>query len=98
MTAVTPVDGEGVACGESGSRFQTMMNLLVRVVLWPARVAKARRSFAPLTQMTDYELRDIGLTRQDLWNASALPLDQDPTRHLARAASEFSHHQRGLGG
>jgi uncharacterized protein YjiS (DUF1127 family) len=100
MKAVTPVDDKGIACaerGEGGGQFRTIMRLLARVVLWPVRVAKARRSFAALTQMTDHELKDIGLTRQDLWNAAAVPLDQDPTRYLARAAAEFSHQRRGLG-
>jgi uncharacterized protein YjiS (DUF1127 family) len=100
MTAVTPVGDEGVACGaqgQSGGRFRTIANFLVRVALWPVRVAKARRSFAPLAQMSDYELKDIGLTRQDLWNVSALSLDQDPTGYLARVAADFSRHRRGLG-
>ena len=34
--------------------------------------------------MSDYELRDIGLTRQDLFDATALPLDADPSPLLAR--------------
>jgi uncharacterized protein YjiS (DUF1127 family) len=100
MTAVTPVGDEGVACGaqgQSGGRFRTIANFLVRVALWPVRVAKARRSFAPLAQMSDYELQDIGLTRQDLWNVSAFSLDQDPTGYLARVAADSSRHRRGLG-
>jgi hypothetical protein len=36
--------------------------------------------------MSDYELHDIGLIRQDIWNAASLPLDEDPTRLLAKAA------------
>jgi uncharacterized protein YjiS (DUF1127 family) len=56
-----------------------------RIVLWPARVMAARRSFAQLAQMSDYQLHDIGLTRQDIWNAASLPLDEDPTRLLAKA-------------
>jgi hypothetical protein len=46
--------------------------------------------------MSDYELHDIGLTRQDLWNVSALPLDQDPTGYLAGVATDLSRHRRGL--
>jgi hypothetical protein len=37
-----------------------------------------------LARMSDYELRDIGLTRQDVVDVSALPLDEDPTALLAR--------------
>jgi hypothetical protein len=37
-----------------------------------------------LARMSEYELRDIGLTRQDVVDASALPLDADPSGLLAR--------------
>jgi hypothetical protein len=37
-----------------------------------------------LARMSEYELRDIGLTRQDLFDATALPLDADPSALLAR--------------
>jgi hypothetical protein len=37
-----------------------------------------------LAGMSDYELRDIGLIRQDLGDASALPLDADPSALLVR--------------
>ena len=40
-----------------------------------------------LARMSDYELRDIGLTRQDVVDVSALPLDEDPTALLARRQS-----------
>ena len=55
-----------------------------RVLEWPARVSAARRAMHELAHMSDYELRDIGLTRQDVFDVSALPLDQDPTALLAR--------------
>ena len=41
-----------------------------------------------LATLRDHELRDIGLTRQDLRSATALPLDEDPTRFLAKAVAE----------
>ena len=60
-----------------------------RALNWPARVGAARRAMSQLARMSDYELRDIGLTRQDVVDVSALPLDEDPTRLLAcrRAAA-----------
>jgi hypothetical protein len=39
---------------------------------------------ADLARMSEYELRDIGLTRQDLNDATALPLDADPTPHFVK--------------
>jgi uncharacterized protein YjiS (DUF1127 family) len=57
---------------------------LLRVLSWPARVAAARRTMTELARMSDYELRDIGLTRQDLGDATSLPLDADPSRLFVR--------------
>ncbi|HLW90152.1 MAG TPA: DUF1127 domain-containing protein [Roseiarcus sp.] len=58
---------------------------LTRAALWPARVMEARRTFAQLASLSEYELRDVGLTRQDLVDLTARPLDEDPTPHLNRA-------------
>src|SRR5208282_5705640 len=59
-------------------------SMLWRVLSWPARVAAARRTMADLARMSEYELRDIGLTRQDLNDATALPLDADPSSLFVR--------------
>ena len=65
---------------------------LRRVVSWPARVGAARRAMSQLAHMSDYELRDIGLTRQDVVDVSALPLDEDPTALLARRRDAAREH------
>jgi uncharacterized protein YjiS (DUF1127 family) len=57
---------------------------LWRVLSWPARVGAARRTMSELARMSEYELRDIGLTRSDLNDATALPLDADPSGLLVR--------------
>ena len=57
---------------------------LLRILSWPARVAAARQTMADLARMSDYELRDIGLTRQDLNDATSLPLDADPSGLFVR--------------
>jgi uncharacterized protein YjiS (DUF1127 family) len=59
-------------------------NALWRVVSWPARVGAARRTLSELSRMSEYELRDIGLTRSDINDATALPLDADPSGLLVR--------------
>jgi uncharacterized protein YjiS (DUF1127 family) len=67
---------------------------LWRVLGWPARVIEARRVLAQLAEFSDRELRDIGLTRQDLADCTALPRDDDPTERLARARAQrawYSH-------
>ncbi len=63
---------------------------LRRALTWPARVGAARRTMSQLARMSEYELRDIGLTRQDVADATALPLDADPSALLThrRAARE----------
>jgi uncharacterized protein YjiS (DUF1127 family) len=57
---------------------------LWRVLAWPARVGAARRTMSELARMSEYELRDIGLTRSDINDATALPLDADPSGLLVR--------------
>jgi uncharacterized protein YjiS (DUF1127 family) len=57
---------------------------LWRVLTWPARVGAARRTMSDLARMSEYELRDIGLTRSDVNDATALPLDADPSGLLVK--------------
>jgi uncharacterized protein YjiS (DUF1127 family) len=59
-----------------------------RAAAWPFRVAAARASMRMLATMDRRELADIGLYPGDLRDASALPLDRDPTELLARRARE----------
>lgn len=47
-----------------------------------------RRAMAQLTGLDDRMLRDIGLTRADLRDATAAPLFADPTRVLVLRATE----------
>ena len=65
---------------------------LKRALSWPARVGAERRAMRQLAGMTDYELRDIGLVRQDVVDAGALRRDADRSAMLAerRAARERS--------
>ncbi len=74
----------------SFARHPSLGVVLRRALTWPARVGAARRAMAQLSRMSDYELRDIGLTRQDIADVSALPLDADPSALLVkrRAARE----------
>jgi uncharacterized protein YjiS (DUF1127 family) len=59
-------------------------NALWRILTWPARVSATRRMMSDLARMSEYELRDIGLTRSDVNDATALPLDADPSGLLVR--------------
>jgi uncharacterized protein YjiS (DUF1127 family) len=67
------------------SLFDQVVAFLVRVALWPVHVVETRRTLAQLGALSDYELRDVGLTRQDLVDITARPLDEDPTPYLNRA-------------
>jgi len=58
------------------------MNTLVRMY----RVWRNRRDFRRLSEMTDWELRDIGLVRSDLSYASDRSLGTDPTLRLGSLA------------
>ena len=63
-------------------------SLFWRTVSWPLRVAEARREFALLAGLDDRGLADIGLTRQDLRDVTALSLAEQPSSRLAERARE----------
>ena len=72
-----------------GSRaFHSIWAGASRAANWPFRVAAARATLRALGQMDCRELADIGLTRCDLRDASALPLDRDPSELLVARAHE----------
>ncbi len=72
-----------------GSRaFHSVWAGASRAAAWPFRVAAARATLRTLANMDRRELADIGLTRCDLRDASALPLDRDPSGLLAARARE----------
>jgi uncharacterized protein YjiS (DUF1127 family) len=66
----------------------------MRVILWPVRAARTRKVMHQLTSMNEHQLRDIGLTRDDIISAQAVPLDQDPTYLLASRAQERAEAHR----
>ena len=66
-------------------RLAGLGRLAMRLATWPARVVAARRTLSQLAGLSEHELSDIGLTRQDLVDFTARPLDEDPTPHLSRA-------------
>ena len=60
----------------------------LRLMTWPLRVLAARRAMAELGAMSDHELADVGLLRQDLRDASALGFGEDPTAMFAARTAE----------
>lgn len=52
-----------------------------------------RRAILDLSELSDHQLADIGLTRADLAAARRLPIGQDPTASLADMA-----HRRSMNG
>lgn len=65
-------------------RQHAFADVLRRALSWPARVGHARRTMTQLARMSEHELRDIGLSRQDVSDATALRIDEDPTALLVR--------------
>jgi len=57
---------------------------LVRTASQMLRLWSNRRAMRKLNEMTDWELVDIGLTREDIALAYDGPILDDPTRRLAR--------------
>jgi uncharacterized protein YjiS (DUF1127 family) len=65
-----------------------LVNLVVDILTWPVRVAENRSVLAALCDLDDRGLADIGLTRQDLRDATALPAGADASVVLAERARE----------
>jgi uncharacterized protein YjiS (DUF1127 family) len=62
---------------------------VVRAILfWPVRAYAARRVQAQIAAMSERDLQDIGLLRQDTYDAACLPLTADPGRFYAERAVE----------
>lgn len=81
------------------AKFASVLGRVVlRVLKWPAKVMQARQDMALLANMSAHELRDIGLSRADIANATALALDDDPTLFLAGVASDRHRYGSRLGG
>jgi uncharacterized protein YjiS (DUF1127 family) len=70
---------------QAASRFLAKVR---SAIFWPHRVLQARRELEMLARMTEYELKDIGLTRTDLGDATALPADASPSEFLAARVEE----------
>jgi uncharacterized protein YjiS (DUF1127 family) len=67
-------------------------NLALAVLSWPGRVARHRALMGRMAAMSDYELADIGLSRQDVSDATAVALDHDPSALLMVRAEERRRH------
>ena len=61
---------------------------VAHVLMWPARAWEARRLLNQLGGLSDHELADIGISRSDVANAAASPVDADPSLVLVRARRE----------
>lgn len=73
----------------------TRPTLVNRVSAWVANsysALKNRRAFYHLGEMSDVELRDIGLVRGDLAVPMDLPLSYDPTANLGKVARQRISH------
>jgi uncharacterized protein YjiS (DUF1127 family) len=74
------------AVRETGTR--RALRAAVRILAWPAQAWRVRQEYALLAGMSEHELRDIGLSRQDVVDVSAYKVGEDPTLMLAKRAEE----------
>jgi uncharacterized protein YjiS (DUF1127 family) len=72
----------------TASAFDRASNVLRHAAERTAQLIRGRRTLKALAALSDYELRDIGLSRHDLDTASILPLTVDPTVMLASMVRE----------
>ena len=71
---------------ETGTR-RTLRRILA-ILAWPVEAWRIRQEYALLAGMSEHELRDIGLSRQDVVDVSAYTGGEDPTLMLAKRAEE----------
>lgn len=89
-----PLDIGYIVLHRPGDKRAAAARAARRFLLWPIRVIAARRIAVDLARMSDRELCDIGLSRQDLRDARALPLDGDPSALFTRRARERARRMR----
>jgi uncharacterized protein YjiS (DUF1127 family) len=70
------------------------LSLARMLLLWPVRFYRARQELAALGALSDHELKDIGLLRTDLSDATGLARDEDPTLRLARIVDDRRRYRR----
>jgi uncharacterized protein YjiS (DUF1127 family) len=73
-----------------GSTIQGSLYTLARNVRQLANAQLNRRRARKITELSDHELFDIGLTRDDVRYGFSMPFNADPTAELARRARQNS--------
>ena len=73
---------------QSSAAIQWPISFVRSFVAWLGRVATAHRELELLARLSEYELKDIGLTRSDIGDVTALPIDASPTDFLAARVEE----------
>lgn len=86
VPSITSRDCAAHAIPESGAR--RVLRIALAIVSWPARAWQIRQEYALLAGMSEHELRDIGLSRQDVVDVSGYAVGEDPTLILAKRAEE----------
>jgi uncharacterized protein YjiS (DUF1127 family) len=96
-TMIMPLTLPSVRSGsedKSRKAVSSTWNTVIRIAAYPVRFYQARRDIALLAAMDDAQLRDIGLSRIDVANAAALPLERSPTEALSELVAERRRHPR----
>ena len=78
----------GTARAAAANVASVVLHSALRALAWPAKVTQARATMRQLAGMNDHELRDIGLSRADIRDATGLALDEDPGLLLGIRAAE----------
>ncbi|MDP2118514.1 MAG: DUF1127 domain-containing protein [Hoeflea sp.] len=87
MNARTPAAARASASSTSvGPGFLNAFNAAYGKMKALLRALFNRRVVGNLEQLSDHELSDIGLTREDLRFGKSVPFNADPTTELARRA------------
>jgi uncharacterized protein YjiS (DUF1127 family) len=88
LSTIAHAPAQGRVRSQSRAAIEWPLSFVRSLVAWLSRVAAASREFEQLARLSEYELKDIGLTRSDIGDVTALPVDASPTEFLAARVKE----------
>ncbi|MEI2386339.1 DUF1127 domain-containing protein [Breoghania sp. JC706] len=92
--SLTAYDARRSTSGLVVDKARTALRLAASLAMNMVRAYRARRTLSMLASQEDYMLRDIGVSRSDLYAALSTPATEDPSMVLARLADERQKAER----
>ena len=92
--SLTAYDARRSTSGFLAEKARAALRLAASLAATLVRAYRARRTLSMLAAQEDYMLRDIGVSRSDLYAALSAPATKDPSMVLAGLADERQKAER----